>query len=124
MCCAKCIESIIGYNRNTKLYRIKHHIRCTGKKCTVIRKGNQSADGKRLVFQRQRITNLQIVVICIHTVNCNFRVCRRKCPVHQANLVDFFPVLENPERTVYFLGVIFQIIIWIDGNVFIVLDGF
>ena len=111
---AKIIHSLLRHDCDAEFHCIKHHILRVGKKGTVIRKSYKSCNFQLFSADRKTVSDCQIVIVRIHTVNRNFILLLRHFPLHQTDKIDIRPVLENTQRTFYLFGLLLDVPVGID----------
>ena len=111
------VKFFLRYQTNTKFYCIKHCVAVVLKQAAVIGKCNEPCDRPGFCSILQRISDLQVIVIRIHTVDCDLACFFCQFSIHQADFVDICTVLEETHRTAIGES-IFYIIVLIDFDAF------
>ena len=93
------IKFFFCHNTDTKFYGIKHGIAVVLKQTAVIRQSNQTGDFPTLLAVIDRVSDFQLIIVCIHTVNRDLTCLFRKLAFHQADFVDICTVLKETHRT-------------------------
>ena len=117
------VKGFICNNGNTELNCIKHHIRIIGKQCTVIRQCHIACHRFFFFSDFYDVTNLYLVILCIHTIDGNLIFLLGKLSFHQAYEIDLAAVFVNADCTVLFpveisICIFFDIVIFINLNAF------
>ena len=93
------IKFFFCHQTDTEFYSIKHRIAVVLKQTAVIRQSNQTGDFPTLLAVIDRVSDFQIIIIRIHTVNRDLTCFFRKLAFHQADFVDICTVLKETHRT-------------------------
>ena len=93
------IKFFFCHQTDTEFYSIKHRITVILKQTAVIRQSNQPGNFPTLLAVIDRISDFQIIIIRIHTVNRDLTCLFRKLAFHQADFVDICTVLKETHRT-------------------------
>ena len=83
------------YNSNSEFDRIKHGIVVVLKETAVIRKSNESGNFPTLCITFQCVSDGNLIVVSIHTIDGDF-ICRFwKYSFHEAGKIHLLPVCKN-----------------------------
>ena len=97
---SKRIVALLRHNRHTKLGRVKHHITVIRKKSAIIRQGNIAAYLLFTVTNADRVSNGNIIIICIHAVYSDLSLTLWHTSLHHADKIDLLPLCKHADRSV------------------------
>ena len=96
------IIPFFGHDSHTEFNRIEHHVTRIAEQRTVIRKCHKTGNRQFFFINRDHITDLQVIIVRIHTVNCNFILLLRHFAFHQADQIELCSGFKKTDRALWF----------------------
>ena len=93
-------EALGCQHGHAEFYRVKHQISRIGEQSTVIGKSHQSCDFQLFSSYCDGVSHRKGVIVRIHPVDGDLVGRLRKCALHQADQVHFFPFFEDTHGAV------------------------